>query len=162
MKITLTGLTPYTIYSIQVALVNAQGDVGPYSTPVAADTEEASKYTHNLLTDKMFHVNDILPAPGPVVITVLPSFYKITITWNQPDIPNGNITHYEVYFGLRHFKPSAIKTTTGLDTCFTTPGRLEPGTEMFFTVTAYTQVGGGEPATINMSTINRPCEDAEL
>ena len=64
MKITLTGLTPYTIYSIQVALVNAQGDVGPYSTPVAADTEEASKYTHNLLTDKMFHVNDILPSPG--------------------------------------------------------------------------------------------------
>ena len=45
MKITLTGLIPYTTYSIQVAVVNVQGDVGPYSTPVVAETEEASKYT---------------------------------------------------------------------------------------------------------------------
>ena len=46
MKITLTGLTPYTTYSIEVAVVNVQGDVGPYSTPVAAKTEEASKCMH--------------------------------------------------------------------------------------------------------------------
>ena len=43
MKITLIGLTPYTEYSIEVALVNVQGDVGPYSAPVVAETEEASK-----------------------------------------------------------------------------------------------------------------------
>ena len=138
--------------------MNVQRDVGPYSTPVAAETEEASKYTHNLLTDKMLNVNDILPAPGPVVISSLPSFYDITITWNEPDIPNGNITHYEVYYGRRHFKPSAIKTTTGLDTNFTTPGHLESGTEMFFTVTAYTRVGGGEPVTVIVSTLIRPCK----
>ena len=67
-----------------------------------------------------------------------------------------------MYYGQRHFKPSAITTTTDLDTSFTTPGHLEPGTEMFFTVTAYTRVGGGEPATINMSTLNRPCEHVEF
>ena len=67
-----------------------------------------------------------------------------------------------MYYGRRHFKPSAITTTTGLDTSFTTPGHLEPGTEMFFTVTAYTRVGGGDPATINMSTLNRPCEHVEF
>ena len=78
-------------------------------------------------------------------------------------MPNGIITHYEVYYGRQHFKPSTINNiTTGLDTSFTTPGHLEPGTEMFFTVTAYTRVGGGEPTTVNMSTLNRPCEHVEL
>ena len=43
MKITLTGLTPFTTYSVQVALVNVQGDIGPYSAPVEARTAEASK-----------------------------------------------------------------------------------------------------------------------
>ena len=102
------------------------------------------------------------PAPSPVVITAFPSFVKITITWQEPSIPNGIITHYEVYYGRQHFKPSAITTTTGLDTSFTTPGRLEPGTEMFFTVTAYTRVGGGEPATVNVSTLIRPCKHVEV
>ena len=101
-------------------------------------------------------------APGPAVITAFPSFLEITITWKEPSMPNGIITHYEVYYGRHHFKPSAINITTGLDTSFTTPGHLEPGTEMIFTVTAYTRVGGGEPATVNVSTLNRPCEDVEL
>ena len=44
MRITLTGLTPFTTYSVQVALVNVQGDVGPYySAPVVEKTAEASK-----------------------------------------------------------------------------------------------------------------------
>ena len=43
MRITLTGLTPFTTYSVQVALVNVQGDIGPYSAPVEARTAEASK-----------------------------------------------------------------------------------------------------------------------
>ena len=102
------------------------------------------------------------PAPGPVVITAFPSFFNITIIWQEPSISNGIITHYEVYYGRRHFKPSVMNTTTGLNTIFTTFGHLKPGTEMFFTVRAYTRVGGGEPATINMSTLNRPCEYVEL
>ena len=102
------------------------------------------------------------PAPGPVVITAFPSFFKITIIWPEPSIPNGIIAHYEVYYGRPHFKPSVMNTTTGLDTSFTTPGQLEPGTEMFFTVTAYTRVGGGEPVTVIVSTLNRPCECVEF
>ena len=43
LKITVTGLTPYTAYSIQVAEVNMQGDVGPYSDIILAQTAEASK-----------------------------------------------------------------------------------------------------------------------
>ena len=36
----LTGLKPYTIYSIKIAAVNEMGDVGPYSYPVIIQTPE--------------------------------------------------------------------------------------------------------------------------
>ena len=42
-KITATGLTPYTTYFIQVAVINMQGDVGPYSDHIVGQTAEASK-----------------------------------------------------------------------------------------------------------------------
>ena len=38
----LTGLTPYTNYSIQVAAVNEQGDVGLRSDPITTQTQEDS------------------------------------------------------------------------------------------------------------------------
>ena len=40
LEITLTGLTPFTNYSIEVAAVNEEGDVGVYSEPQYAVTEE--------------------------------------------------------------------------------------------------------------------------
>ena len=39
----LTGLTPFTNYSIQVAAVNEQGDVGPYSDSIREQTKEDSE-----------------------------------------------------------------------------------------------------------------------
>ena len=38
----LTGLTPSTSYSIQVAAVNEEGDVGLYSHPITRQTSEFS------------------------------------------------------------------------------------------------------------------------
>ena len=39
----LIGLTPFTNYSIQVAAVNEEGDVGLYSDPITRLTQESSK-----------------------------------------------------------------------------------------------------------------------
>ena len=39
----LTGLTPSTSYSIQVAAVNEEGDVGLYSDPLTSQTSEFSE-----------------------------------------------------------------------------------------------------------------------
>lgn len=39
----LTGLTPFTTYTIQVAAVNDQGHEGLYSDPVAVETQEDGK-----------------------------------------------------------------------------------------------------------------------
>ena len=39
-QVSLTRLTPFTNYSIQVAAVNEQGDVGPYSDSIREQTKE--------------------------------------------------------------------------------------------------------------------------
>ena len=55
----LTGLTPFTDYSIQVAAVNMEGDVGLYSDPVTQRTLEIRES----LTDGSFL--DLNPPPSP-------------------------------------------------------------------------------------------------
>ena len=42
-EVTLTGLTPFTRYSIEVAAVNNQSDVGEFSEPVITQTNENSE-----------------------------------------------------------------------------------------------------------------------
>ena len=157
MKISLTELTPHTNYSIQTAALNTQGNVGPYSAPIIGQTDEDSKLRNRKNIIMVFLLLSSSPAPGPVVITSFPSFFKITITWEEPAMPNGIITHYEVYYGAKpaDYPPSVVNTT---NTSFTTPGHLEPGTEMIFTVKAYTKVGGGVAATISVFTFIRPRE----
>ena len=43
VEVSLTGLTPFTNYSIQAAPVNDQSQVGSYSDPVVTQTEEDSE-----------------------------------------------------------------------------------------------------------------------
>ena len=50
----LTGLAPYTNYSIQVAAVNEQGDVGLYSDPIITQTQEDSTSVHTLFHNDHF------------------------------------------------------------------------------------------------------------
>ena len=100
------------------------------------------------------------PAPGPVVITSSsPSFFKISITWDSPEIRNGIIIAYQVSYRPAS-APQTITTmnTTDLDTSFTNQGRLELGTAYIFTVTAFTRAGRGEIATDSISTLARPCK----
>ena len=42
VKVSLTGLTPSTSYSIQIAAVNEEGDVGLYSDPITRQTSKFS------------------------------------------------------------------------------------------------------------------------
>ena len=98
------------------------------------------------------------PAPGPVDITSsFPSFFKISITWDPPEIRNGIIIAYEVSYRPA-LAPQTITTmnTTDLDTSFTTVGQLELGTAYIFTVTAFTRAGRGESVTASISTLARP------
>ena len=42
-RVTLSELAPFTEYSIEVAAVNSQGDVGVFSEPVTGQTDEDSE-----------------------------------------------------------------------------------------------------------------------
>ena len=43
LQVTLTGLTAFTTYSIEIAAVNDQGDVGVFSTPQTVLTDPDSE-----------------------------------------------------------------------------------------------------------------------
>ena len=92
-----------------------------------------------------------------VITSSSPSFFKISITWDPPEIRNGIIIAYEVSYRPAS-APQIITTmnTTDLDTSFTTEGQLELGTAYTFTVTAFTGAGRGESATDSISTLARP------
>ena len=98
-------------------------------------------------------------APGPVVITPLSSFSKITITWEEPAMPNGIITDYEVSYKLTDSSQPATTIGTGVRKSLTTPDGQERGTSFTFTVRAFTSVGGGSITTITVSTLTRPREN---
>ena len=49
----LTGLTPFTEYTIRVAAINEEGDIGPYSDP---DTERTLEGRKSLIMDIKFWI----------------------------------------------------------------------------------------------------------
>ena len=159
VEVSLTGLTPFTNYSIQAAPVNDQSQVGSYSGPVVTQTQEDSETIALYIVYYIIqHMAFCLPpAPGPVIITSSsPSFFKISITWDPPEMRNGIIIAYEVSYRPAS-APQTITTmnTTDLDTSFTESG-LELGTAYIFTVTAFTGAGRGEIVTASISTLARP------
>ena len=92
-----------------------------------------------------------------VITSLSPSFFKISITWDPPEIRNGIIIAYELSYRPAS-APQNITTmnTTDLDTSFTTESGLKLGTVYIFTVTAFTGAGRGEIATASISTLERP------
>ena len=106
LEITLTGLTPFTEYSIEVAAVNENDDVGVYSEPEVAITDEARMLT------LLYLVLSFSLAPGPVSdITSFPSFFIITITWEQPAMPNGVLRDYRVIWTKRFYTDNRRRCT---------------------------------------------------
>ena len=147
----LIGLTPYTNYSTQVAAVNEQEDVGLYSDPIITQTLEDSKYINAVF------FNPLIPVPGPVNLTAVPSFFNITLTWEKPAEPNGVIIAYEVSYMPTNSSQDVTKlNTTDLATSFTTLSDMEVETEFTFFVRAYTQVGPGNTTFVTISTLNSP------
>ena len=154
----LTGLTPFTNYSIAVAAINKQGQVvGHYSQPLRVQTEEQSELCYSLISPSVFiQVSDI-PAPGPVVIVPVPSLVQIAITWSEPAMPNGIITDYEVSYGKKN-SSRLSSASTSLMTNFSV--RVKLGDEFIFIVRAFTRAGAGEPTTVLVSTLTKLCKFA--
>ena len=159
VEVSLTGLTPFINYSIQAAPVNILSQVGSYSDIAVTLTEDSETTIIIVITwNKIIISTSFSPAPGPVDVTLFPSFFKIIITWGHPTIPNGIITGYEVIYWPVASPETATTVNTDLETTYTLSG-LDVGMEFSFIVRAFTQLGPGQPVTVTVSTLSRPCKD---
>ena len=149
VEASLTGLSPYTNYSIQIATVNEYGVVGLYSYPITIQTPEDGSYIAN----NFFLSLPIIIVPGVVSnVMAYTSRSQINISWTPPLRPNGVIIAYEVsYRPTDSSDPETRLNTTDLETSFTTQSDLEEGTEFIFSVRAYTRVGPGNTSSITVS-----------
>ena len=77
-------------------------------------------------------------------------------------MPNGFIREYEVSYKLIDSFQPFNRASTGPVASFTTKSDLEMGTEFIFSVTASTQVGAGETASVVVSTLTRPRKEIFL
>ena len=95
---------------------------------------------------------------SPVVISAIPDFFQILLTWEPPEGPHNTITVYEVSHRLVA-QPEKVtrENTTDLTRRLTVSG-LEPGTEVTFTVRAYSRGGAGVDVTVTVSTLTHPRE----
>ena len=154
VEASLTGLTPYTNYSIQIATVNEHGVVGLYSYPITIQTPEDGNNFKVMYIS--FLSQPIIIVPGVVSnVMAYTSLSQINISWTLPLRPNGVIIAYEVsYRPTDSSDPETRLNTTDLETSFTTQSDLEEGTEFIFSVRAYTRVGPGNTTSITVSTLS--------
>ena len=152
----LTGVTPYTNYSIKVAAVDEFGDVGQYSYPVIVQTPEDGR--KKLIVVQRYAIF-FSTVPGPVgAIMVLSSQSQVSLSWDPPLMPNGIIIAYEVsYQPTASSEPETRVNTTALVTHFTTEDNLEEDTEFFLSVRAYTKVGPGYISSLIIKTGSKSC-----
>ena len=89
----------------------------------------------------------IFTAPGPVLnLMVGPKFTAVQISWDAPQMPNGDITQYEVTYRING--GSLMTNTTELATTFIIIPSLNPGTMVSnISVTAFTSGGRGVVST---------------
>ena len=148
---TLTGLIPYTNYTVSIIPYN-YNMTGPAMTTVVQQTLEASKDNFNVfMNDK-----SILTEPIEVVFMSMVdderSLSSLNISWSPPTTPNGIITVYEIrYRESTSTGPYNMTNTT--NTQYSIVG-LIPNTSYTIGVRAYTSVGPGEWANITFSTVD--------
>ena len=93
-----------------------------------------------------------------MIITAIPNFFHILLTWEPPEGPPNTITVYEVSHRLvAQPKNVTRENTTDLTRRLTVSG-LESDTKVTFTVRAYSRGGAGEEVTVTVSTLARPRE----
>ena len=134
----LTGLTPFTSYSVQLSLWRHCRIVSNEQIMIVA-----------LLVCVPVHV----AVPGPVSdLSATPGVVQLTISWTAPSEPNGVITMYQV----THNSTGVLNYTNTSATQLTLRD-LPPNTTVEYSVRAYTIIGPGEPVS-NITSTTDICE----
>ena len=89
----ITGLLPFTEYTVRVAAVQSDGAVGNQSPPYLFSTPQASKPKDVDASSEVFLIFFALVSTPPEDVTVLEiAGGFINVTWRVPSMPNGEIT----------------------------------------------------------------------
>ena len=94
---TVEGLSPGTIYTLQIRAYTRVG-TGPFSNGITVMTLPECKLQIHFYSIIVIFMFPLAPAPVPSVTTQSISSSMLTINWMEPDVPNGVITHYTVFY----------------------------------------------------------------
>ncbi|XP_038066679.1 angiopoietin-1 receptor-like [Patiria miniata] len=121
--VTIDGLTPSTSYSFQVAARTNDG-TGPYSAAVTSTTQEAEPTV-------------------PLNVRIQSTDYmSVSLSWSEPDPPNGRITHYSVRY-WRSGDMGTMLTDTNVMWMMHRVTSLQVSSTYQFQVQAVTSAGPG-------------------
>ena len=131
---TLTGLIPYTNYTVSIIPYN-YNEMGPSRQEIQL-TLQSSK---SMISIDYLHILNTDPGMISDLMQTSATLTEIGITWNPPKMPNGIITVYEIRYG----ESNAYNVTNTTNTQYSIVG-LIPNTSYTIGVRAYTSVGPGE------------------
>ncbi|KAK1140131.1 ephrin type-B receptor 2-like isoform X3 [Acipenser oxyrinchus oxyrinchus] len=126
-RVYISDLLSHTQYTFEIQAVNGVSDQSPYSPQFSAV---------NITT------NQAAPSAVSIMHQVSRSVDSITLSWSQPDQPNGVILDYELQYYEKEqseYNSSAIKSQTNTVVI----RGLKPGTIYVFQVRARTVAGFG-------------------
>ncbi|XP_043917703.1 ephrin type-B receptor 2 isoform X2 [Protopterus annectens] len=126
-KVYISDLLAHTQYTFEIQAVNGVSDQSPYSPQFASV---------NITT------NQAAPSAVSIMHQVSRTVSSITLTWSQPDQPNGVILDYELQCyekELSEYNSTTIKSYTNTAVI----GNLKAGTIYVFQVRARTVAGFG-------------------
>ena len=144
---TVTGLTPYTNYSIEVAAVNSDGAMGPYTSPLFVVTGQSGRCHMEEYRSCYVFLFNIAPGPVSGLQAINTTFTTIALTWLPPPTPNGVIIKYQVTYSTNEI----VNTYNTTQPPVTITG-LVPRTTYFFSVVGYTIAGPGSSQQVQTST----------
>ncbi|XP_077297678.1 tyrosine-protein phosphatase Lar isoform X3 [Arctopsyche grandis] len=134
MYYAVRNLSPYTEYELFVIAVNNIGR-GPPSAPAVVTTGETG--------DSIF--GGAKPGTAPRNVQVRPlSSSTMVIQWDEPELPNGQVTGYKVYFTTSpSLQMQSWESQMVDNNQLTTISELTPHTVYTIRVQAFTSVGPG-------------------
>ncbi|XP_066294307.1 tenascin-X-like isoform X1 [Branchiostoma lanceolatum] len=122
--LTLTGLSPFTEYTIRVSALTGVGE-GQTSDSVTVLTPAGAP-----------------SSPMEVEANAVDS-QSIRINWQRPSEPNGNILGYNIFYNTEGENSNNQQTVGPDDTAYVLEG-LRPATQYVITLNAFTEAGEGE------------------
>ncbi|XP_051895605.1 ephrin type-B receptor 2 [Pristis pectinata] len=127
-RVYISDLLAHTQYTFEIQAVNGVSDQSPYSPSFASV---------NITT------NQAAPSPISFMHQVSRTVDSVTLSWAQPDQPNGVILDYELQYYEKdqtEYNSSTVKSQTNTITI----GNLRAGTIYVFQVRARTVAGFGQ------------------